>query len=155
MRRNWRWALIGVGVCAVLFGGGSTAEAYAGGKVIGIIRLVDVDGRPVEAQTAAQFLRMRAAAAAQGVALRVSSGFRTWAQQLQLYARYLAGGDQAAKPGWSNHQNGVALDIEVGRSFTSKAYLWLAANAARYGFKNTGATFKQPEPWHWERVAVV
>lgn len=154
---NWRWALLG-GLALVLFGGAmtATAVAYSGGKALGQIQLVMVDGKPVEKQTALQFLAMRAAAQAAGVKLKLNSGFRTWAEQAALYAKYLAKtGNLAAKPGFSNHQSGTAVDIEVGNSFTSPVYRWLEANAARYGFVNTGKSFSQPEPWHWERKQIV
>lgn len=163
-----------------------TAMAYVAGRAVGAIQLTSVDGKKVELQTAKQFLAMRAAAARDGVALQLSSGFRTMPEQRVLYARYLgkkrdegtfqrllasspssehaalragykaADGNLAAVPGTSNHQNGVAIDIVVRESFTSPEYLWLEKNAARYGFVNTGKSFKgQPEPWHWERKRVV
>jgi LAS superfamily LD-carboxypeptidase LdcB len=66
-----------------------------------------------------------------------------------------ADGNLAATPGFSNHQNGVAVDIGVRSSFSSPEYLWLAKNASRFGFTNTGKDFPQPEPWHWERTRIV
>ena len=153
---NWRWALLG-GLALVIFGGAvTTAVAYSGGKELGQITLITVDGKPVEQQTGLQFLAMRAAALKAGVKLKLNSGFRTWAEQVRLYALYLAGrGNLAAKPGFSNHQSGLAVDIQVDNSFTSPVYRWLEANAARYGFVNTGKSFSQPEPWHWERKQIV
>lgn len=41
----------------------------------------------------------------------VTSGFRSRAEQAVLYARYLAGGNIAAKPGSSNHERGLAIDV--------------------------------------------
>lgn len=153
---NWRWALLG-GLALVFLGGTAmTAIAYAGGKELGKITLIVVDGKPVERQTGLQFLAMQTAARVAGVKLVLVSGFRSWAEQVRLYGLYLAGrGNLAAKPGFSNHQSGIAVDIEVGGSFTSPVYRWLEANAARYGFVNTGKSFSQPEPWHWERKQTV
>lgn len=153
---NWRWALLG-GLALVMIGGAvTTAVAYSGGKELGKITLIMIDGKPVEQQTGKQFLAMRAAALRDGVKLVLNSGFRTWAEQVRLYGLYLAGqGNLAAKPGFSNHQSGLAVDIQVDNSFTSPVYRWLAANAARYGFVNTGKSFSQPEPWHWERKQIV
>jgi LAS superfamily LD-carboxypeptidase LdcB len=84
--------------------------------------------------------------------LKVASAFRDMGTQERLYAAFLAGtGNLAAKPGFSNHQSGIAVDIEVGRSFVSREYLWLDSHAHEYGFINTGKTFQtQQEPWHWE-----
>lgn len=153
---NWRWALLG-GLALVMIGGAmTTAVAYSGGKELGKITLIMIDGKPVEQQTGKQFLAMRAAALRDGVKLVLNSGFRTWAEQVRLYGLYLAGkGNLAAKPGFSNHQSGLAVDIQVGNSFTSPVYRWLDANAARYGFVNTGKSFSQPEPWHWERKQII
>ena len=39
------------------------------------------------------------------------SSYRTLAQQKLLYAQYLSGGNLAAKPGYSNHGWGVAVDV--------------------------------------------
>jgi LAS superfamily LD-carboxypeptidase LdcB len=128
--------------------------AYKNGKPLGQIKLTVVDGVSVETITAQAFRAMQAAAKAAGVHLTLASGFRTMEEQERLYRAYLAGtGNLAAKPGYSNHQNGIAIDIGVRSSFTSPEYLWLAANAADFGFVNTGKNFSQPEPWHWERVA--
>lgn len=41
----------------------------------------------------------------------VTSGFRSYAEQSRLYARYLAGGPLAARPGTSSHERGQAVDV--------------------------------------------
>jgi hypothetical protein len=46
-----------------------------------------------------------------GWAGQVTSGFRSRAEQARLYARYLAGGPLAAKPGTSSHETGQAVDV--------------------------------------------
>jgi LAS superfamily LD-carboxypeptidase LdcB len=128
--------------------------AYKNGKPLGQIKLTVVDGVSVETITAQAFRAMQAAAKAAGIHLTLASGFRTMEEQERLYRAYQDGtGNLAAKPGFSNHQNGIAIDIGVRASFTSPEYLWLAKNAADFGFVNTGKNFSQPEPWHWERVA--
>ncbi len=110
------------------------------------IRVVSVDGRPVEFETANAFSVMRDAAEVQGVALRVLSGFRTNEQQAQLYECYLSCScnscNRAARPGYSNHQNGHALDLYTSAGVVS----WLRANGHRFGFSET----VRGEPWHWE-----
>lgn len=128
--------------------------AYRAGRELGLITVLQVDGVLMEAQTARAWNEMKAAAAADGVRLKVNSGFRSMEEQQKLYAEHLAGArpTPVAVPGYSNHQHGIALDIEVHRSMTSPEYSWLAANAARFGFTNVGAHFKSPEYWHWERT---
>lgn len=67
----------------------------------------------------------------------------------------------AAYPGWSNHQNGRAVDIHVGEikavanryapnseMMKHPAYIWLKENAAKYGFDNKEGRSVN-EPWHW------
>jgi len=96
--------------------------------------------------TARAFAAMAVAAAADGVELRVSNGFRSHEDQIRLYQAWKNGwGEKAAKPGHSKHQLGRALDLQVRRA---GAWDWLEANARRFGFKRTVAS----EPWHWELV---
>ena len=52
-------------------------------------------------------------------------------------------GNLAAKPGFSNHQSGSALDIAL---VYDGAYAWLKKHAQRFGFRRT----VPGEPWHWE-----
>lgn len=99
-----------------------------------------------ELATARAFRAMQDAAAGAGLELNVWSGFRTHERQIELYAAWRAGyGNPAAKPGFSNHQSGRALDLVV-RS--EQLATWLAANAKRFGFRRTVIG----EPWHWEFV---
>jgi LAS superfamily LD-carboxypeptidase LdcB len=122
-----------------------TATGYVQGKRIQI-EVVDVGGVAVEVKTAHAFETMAAAATADGIELQLDSGFRTNERQAELYAEYRAGGVLAAKPGWSNHQSGRALDINC---WNWTACEWLAAHAKTYGFKRT----VPDEPWHWEYSA--
>ncbi|MBL8715371.1 MAG: M15 family metallopeptidase [Myxococcales bacterium] len=111
------------------------------------ITVVDADNKPVELATASAYARMQKAAAAAGVHIRVVSGFRTMSQQKYLYNCYVTkscnGGNLAAKPGYSNHQSGHALDLNTSSAGVGS---WLAAHADEYGFKRTVPS----EPWHWE-----
>lgn len=98
-------------------------------------------------RAAGRFLAMKEAARRDGVNLNVVSGFRTMDEQRSLYAAYKAGrGNLAAPPGYSQHQNGVAVDIETGGSRTSASFRWLRENGANFGFRNTVPS----EPWHWQ-----
>lgn len=108
------------------------------------ITLVSVDWVELEQRTARAFRRMQRAASRDGVTLAIRSGFRSHAEQIQLYAAWLAGwGNRAARPGHSNHQNGRAIDVVVDQAET---FAWLAQNARGFGFKKT----VRDEPWHWE-----
>ncbi len=86
---------------------------------------------------------MLSAARRAGLGIYPLSGFRTYAQQAALYRRY--GSGRAARPGYSNHQQGLSMDIGGVGGYRTRAYRWLAANARRFGFVND----VRGEFWHW------
>jgi len=55
-----------------------------------------------------------------------------------------------ARPGYSNHNSGLAIDLNCGgakfNNFDQGIYEWLLLNAYKYGFVRTVST----EEWHWE-----
>lgn len=118
-----------------------TDLAYAAGKPFSI-QVIHVGGKPTTKATGHAFLKMQAAANAEGVRLSLTSGFRTMEEQKHLYSCYVNqscnNGNLAAKPGFSNHQSGLALDVSTST--------WLARNAARFGFVRTVSQ----ESWHYE-----
>jgi D-alanyl-D-alanine carboxypeptidase len=75
------------------------------------IRVVTVDGRPVEIDTANAYYVMASAAARDGVEIRVVSGFRTMSQQEYLYDCYTScscnGCALAARPGVGSGNSAV------------------------------------------------
>lgn len=115
---------------------GTTGMASGGGYG-GV--LVYRDGEGMRPDVAAAYDQMTAAARADGVVLVVVSGFRSDAEQAELFA---ANPDPTwvAPPGQSLHRCATELDIGP-----SSAYGWLAANAGRFGFQLR----YQWEPWHW------
>jgi hypothetical protein len=136
----------GTGTAVDAATGCRAAAGYSHGNRTNIC-VVTVDGKLVEVRTAQAFGAMRAAAASAGVHISIVSGFRTMDQQRYLYNLYLSGrGNLAARPGYSNHQSGLALDLNTS---SSGVYNWLSRNASRYGFRRTVPS----EAWHWERPA--
>ncbi len=122
-----------------------TATGWAHGRKKQI-QLVHVSGVELEAKTARAFREMAKAARKQGITIAIRSGFRSHDKQKELYKRFRRGrGHLAAKPGYSNHQNGRAVDIYIDEY---KVYEWLRKHAAKYGFKKT----VRREAWHWEYV---
>ena len=118
-------------------GGGSFAARASGGGYSG--PLAYRQGKPMRPDVAQAFDRMELAARADGMALIVSSGFRSDAEQARLFA---ANPDPkwVARPGTSLHRLGTELDLGP-----PAAYGWLAANAPRFGFVKRYAW----EPWHF------
>jgi zinc D-Ala-D-Ala carboxypeptidase len=112
--------------------------------------LVDVGGARLELEAALFFRWMRVEALRVGVRLRAVSGFRTFEQQSRLYTCFVECScndcRRAARPGYSLHEAGRAIDLDVGDRVVAD---WLEANAARFGFVRN----VREEPWHFEYVA--
>ena len=130
---------------------------------------------PMRADTAAAAEAMFAAAQNEaGLALQLTSAFRSIESQTRIYNRTVGnlgqdGADQvSARPGHSEHQTGLAIDIgsmpavcAFEACFGDTAHgQWLAANAHRFGFvlryprdltPITGYAF---EPWHYRYVGL-
>jgi peptidoglycan hydrolase-like protein with peptidoglycan-binding domain len=127
----------------------SRATGYRGGRAYSLELASIGNGQYLTPPAAAAFREMSAAAKQDGVHLDVVSSFRGNEEQRQLYQAYRSGrGNLAARPGYSNHQQGLAVDITTGGSRQSASYRWLAQNGARFGFANTVPS----EPWHWEYI---
>lgn len=142
----------------------------------------DATGKTLAPDAAAAFRQMVAAAENEKISLVMCSGYRDFDYQADLFAKrkqkYLDQGmDEAkadataktivAKPGTSEHQTGLAVDI-VTEKYTSldtgfaetKAFAWLVRYAPEYGFilrypeGHEAATGIVYEPWHWRYVGV-
>ena len=96
-------------------------------------------GKPMRPDVARAFDRMEAAARADGVHLIVTSGYRSDAEQAELYARH-PDPKWVAPPGKSLHRFGTELDLGP-----PAAYGWLARNARRFHFIQR----YEWEPWHY------
>jgi D-alanyl-D-alanine carboxypeptidase len=86
-----------------------------------------------------------AAAAADGIELKITDSYRSYAEQVDLAQRkgLYENGGLAAVPGTSNHGWGLAVDVDI----TDPATLdWIRANGYRFGFVEA----VRREPWHWE-----
>lgn len=112
------------------------------------------------------FIEMYNAAKAEGITLIVNSGYRTYEYQKSLYDNYeKVNGKEyadgyAARPDYSEHQSGLALDI-VSYGMTMKnfaesdTYKWLVNNCVKYGFilrypeNKEEITGYQYESWHY------
>lgn len=129
--------------------------------------VVKVPGQPdfrLFPEACAAFVRLREAAAADGVQLRILSSWRSLAQQQA--ARKQQPNPKAVARGVSAHMYGLAVDLNlkvpglsidnratraddkmanIVRMYRSPIYKWLALNGSRFGwfpYRN--------EPWHWE-----
>ena len=105
--------------------------------------LVYRDGEGMRPDVAAAFDRMSAAARRAGIDLVVVSGFRSDAEQAELFARH-PDPRWVAPPGHSLHRCATELDLGP-----SSVYGWLAANARRFGFLQRYSW----EAWHYGFIA--
>jgi hypothetical protein len=85
----------------------------------------------VNSRVSAAVYAMAAAAKSDGINPSTSSGFRSMALQQCLYAHGCGwGGGAVAAPGTSNHQMGLAIDVDD-TSFNS----WMRSNGGKFGYK--------------------
>ncbi len=111
---------------------------------------------------------LKADAKKAGHSLPTKSGYRDYSFQEALYNKYLkqkgkAYADaSAARPGYSEHQTGLAFDIGLGSQQLGilPEGIWLRENCAKYGFiirypqYKEGITGYKYEPWHVRYVGV-
>jgi hypothetical protein len=116
--------------------GGATGMATGGGYGG---PLVYRDGEGMRPDVAAAYDRMAADARGDGIVLIVVSGFRSDAEQAELFAAH-PDPTWVAPPGHSLHRCATELDIGP-----DAAYSWLASNAGRFGFVQRYSW----EPWHY------
>ena len=134
----------------------------------------------LQSEAAQAYIRMKDAAAAQGIQLVLHGGYRSLEDQTKLYEeekqKWLDKGKDEEKaaekaklvvalPGCSEHNTGLAADIlteEYPKPDTafeeSEAFAWLSKNAASYGFILRYPKDKQAitgiafKPWHYRYV---
>lgn len=121
---------------------------------------IRVQGITVASEIAPQLATLLDTANAAGVVLG-GGGYRDSAVQVALRLEHCGPTDYdlyekpagecappTARPGASMHERGTAIDFAyAGSAITSvesPAFIWLAANAERFGLKNL-----PEEPWHW------
>lgn len=105
-------------------------------------------------------------ARAQGITLVVSSSYRSYAYQQEVFARNvkemgeMEASRVSARPGASQHQLGTAIDFgSITDAFAeTRAGTWLAANADRFGFSLSypkgmeAVTGYVWESWHYRFI---
>ena len=115
------------------------------GDIIPKEKTVVVEGSfRLRSDAAAAYLAMKADAKKAGVTIKLSSAWRDSSVQAYLYDLFIRGlGNLAAPPGSSDHERGIAIDLSSGIP-------WAQKNCTKYGWYNSGMTFSQKEPWHFD-----
>lgn len=120
-----------------------------------------------------QFLSMYKAAEKEDLKLIITSSYRTYAEQEKLWKDYKRDHGQewadrvSARPGYSEHQTGLTLDIVTDGEGSSMSnfentdeFKWLSKNAHKYGFilrypkGKENITGYDYESWHYRYVGV-
>ena len=133
------------------------------------------NGEKVDSRIYPELQEMFNAARAQGYGLFVREGYRTQEEQQQLLDEKIEAYENEGKskseakklaeqwvaiPGTSEHQLGIAVDInaDTTKSSSDDVYNWLEENAHKYGFikrypsNKTDITGVINEPWHYRYV---
>jgi hypothetical protein len=133
-----------------------------------VVPIPGVPGKKLHPEAAAAFVRLRAAAAKDGIAIGLLPGARAaWRSAAdQAAIRQGQPNPLAAAAGVSPHMYGLAVDLQLGvrglpiaeantrtsekmanvvRMYRSPNYKWLVLNASRFGW----FPYRR-EPWHWE-----
>lgn len=117
-------------------------------------------------EAAEAFMEMSDAATLDNIIIKNASAYRSYQYQVNLYDRYVerdgqdAADTYSARPGFSEHQTGLATDInQIDNGFEdTDAFRWLQDNAYKYGFilrfpkDKENITGYQYEPWHYRYV---
>lgn len=137
-----------------------------------------VDGKPavsggsayqqMRKPAAAAFKKLAAAAKEEGHTIKITSGYRPYAYQKQIFERYVnkdgrySAEQYSAEPGHSEHQTGLVADVSspsvnynlVQAYGATQEGAWLAKHAHKYGFiirfpkGKEDITGYKYEPWH-------
>ena len=148
-------------------GAGTAPSAPRGGtpRSGSKVELVEIEpGKQVARQIEPNVRGLLAAARQAGFSLSIRSGYRSPDEQIALRRQNCGPthfdifekdsklcSPQTAKPGTSNHEKGLAVDLDWNTGGRSKSWsdpeaVWLRQNAkARFGLDNK----IQSEPWHW------
>ena len=127
-------------------------------------RAADTDADPREANLPARLAQLISLCRSEsGDRISLRSGYRSYATQKVLFANNGTKGT-VTPPGMSEHQTGLAADINVDGRFmrpSDRAYQCFEENAYRFGFilsyppGNDYLPGEDPyEPWHWRYVGV-
>ena len=119
-------------------------------------------------EAAINFEKMAYNAQKKGYKIIVASAYRDYFYQKKLYSNYLKemgnlAKTASAKPGHSEHQTGLAIDImgenyDYNKFIETKEFNWMQENAYKYGFilrypsGKENITGIKYEPWHYRYV---
>ncbi len=147
-----------------------TIKEYAPNDLVNIDLNYAYEGQQIRKEANDAYIDMASQAKEAGITLIVSSSYRSYEEQDEVYKDFYYSKGQtyadayAARPGNSEHQTGLALDIFTPNGTTTatfentEAYTWLINNSYKYGFilrypkDKTYITGYEYESWHYRYV---
>lgn len=139
-----------------------TYNTYRNGNITGITTVSFLTGQKVADVYKDKIQALITGAKLDNVVVTIGSGFRTQDEQIteriknvkdksrKTDMNYIMSEPSSsfypvtARPGYSNHQSGQAVDFNV--TGFPEVYKWLVRNAIKFGFIRTVLS----ERWHWE-----
>ena len=129
-------------------------------------------GQQLRQEAATALSHLLAAATSENLTINPLSGYRSYNTQVSVYNKEVnqygqtVADSQSARPGHSEHQTGLAIDVGGGGCGIEDCFgetdegKWLAANAYKYGFIIRYPEGKQQltgyraEPWHIRYIGI-
>jgi D-alanyl-D-alanine carboxypeptidase len=129
-------------------------------------------GQQLRTEAATALKSLIAGAKTENLIISPLSGYRSYSTQVTVYGNEVKNYGQAvadsesARPGYSEHQTGLAIDVGGGGCGIEDCFgntaqgKWVAANAYKYGFiiryisGKESVTGYRPEPWHIRYVGI-
>lgn len=138
------------------------------------VNLVNIDSKygigKMNEEAYEYFIKMVNSALKDNIKLKGVSAYRSYNTQKNKYNEYVKkdgvskADTYSARPGHSEHQTGLAIDINTANSKdhfeNTKEYSWLINNSYKYGFilrypkDKTFITGYKYEPWHFRYVGI-
>lgn len=161
-------------------------DGYVNGAMVSD-RLMTFDGCTLERDAAYMYALLMEAAEEDGISLGFEDCYRSYGSQAAAYnsrcpvtetpvftvdpvtgvaiqtgitSTRVCSGPPTARPGFSNHGWGRAVDFTDGRGIlgcSDETYRWMQGNAHRFGWVNPDWAHcgkSTQEPWHWEYAGV-
>ena len=131
--------------------------------------LIEINNLKINKEAYESYLIMKSDLEKEGLNIRIISAYRSYEYQENLYNNYLKYETKSlvdtysARPGYSEHHTGLAIDVDntkldFNKFYLTKEFLWMQENSYKYGFilrypkdkeNITGYTY---EPWHYRYV---
>ena len=131
--------------------------------------LIKVNGLMINKEAYEAYLKLKNDINKDNLNIRIISAYRSYGYQEILYNNYLKNEKKeivdtySARPGYSEHHTGLAIDVDnekldFNKFYLTEEFIWMNNNAYKYGFilrypkdkeNITGYTY---EPWHYRYV---